>query len=413
MGFLESTRAAALTVSQLTRHIKSLLEVDPVLQEVAVRGEVSNFKRHSSGHLYFTLKDETSQIPAVMFAGANRLLQFRPEDGMKVVARGRVTVYEARGQYQLYVEWMEYDGLGALYEAFERLKAKLAAEGLFAEEVKRAIPAFPGIVGLVTSVEGAAIRDMLNILKRRFPLAEVRLYPTAVQGPDAPEAIVGAINLANRDGKAEVLIVGRGGGSIEDLWAFNSEIVARGIRGSAIPVVSAVGHEVDFTIADFAADLRAPTPSAAAELIVPDRRELLGRLHGLRDSLRNLLLAKSVSRKEALGAVGKERLTRLLWQVLAEKRQLADEVRSGLEMRFSHLVALRKSELQAERQRLEAMSPLGVLSRGYCLFEKLLERTTVTRVGQLRRGDEGRVRFFDGSADCDVGAVRREGIGEG
>jgi len=413
MGFLESTRAAALTVSQLTRHIKSLLEVDPVLQEVAVRGEVSNFKRHSSGHLYFTLKDETSQIPAVMFAGANRLLQFRPEDGMKVVARGRVTVYEARGQYQLYVEWMEYDGLGALYEAFERLKAKLAAEGLFAEEVKRAIPAFPGIVGLVTSVEGAAIRDMLNILKRRFPLAEVRLYPTAVQGPDAPEAIVGAINLANRDGKAEVLIVGRGGGSIEDLWAFNSEIVARGIRGSAIPVVSAVGHEVDFTIADFAADLRAPTPSAAAELIVPDRRELLGRLHGLRDSLRNLLLAKSVSRKEALGAVGKERLTRLLWQVLAEKRQLADEVRSGLEMRFSHLVALRKSELQAERQRLEAMSPLGVLSRGYCLFEKLPERTTVTRVGQLRRGDEGRVRFFDGSADCDVGAVRREGIGEG
>jgi len=398
--------APALTVSQVTRHIKALLETDDILQDIAVRGEISNFKRHSSGHMYFTLKDEASQIPAVMFAGANRLLRFAPEEGMRVVARGRVTIYEPRGQYQLYVEFMEYDGLGALYEAFEKLKAKLAAEGLFAEEAKRPIPSFPRVVGLVTSEEGAAIRDMLNILGRRFPMAEVRLFPTLVQGPDAPAEIVRAIALANRDGKSEVLIVGRGGGSIEDLWAFNSESVARAIRGSAIPVVSAVGHEVDFTIADFAADLRAPTPSAAAELVVPEARELLDRIRMLSVSLRSKLLAMSTFQREALKSVGTERLSRLLWQMLAERSQLADELRSRLELRFSHLLALRRSQWEAERQRLEAMSPLAVLSRGYCLFERLPDGTFVASVSKISQGDSGRVHFSDGSADCSVTAVQ-------
>jgi exodeoxyribonuclease VII large subunit len=398
--------APALTVSQVTRHIKALLETDDILQDIAVRGEISNFKRHSSGHMYFTLKDEASQIPAVMFAGANRLLRFAPEEGMRVVARGRVTIYEPRGQYQLYVEFMEYDGLGALYEAFERLKAKLAAEGLFAEEAKRPIPSFPRAVGLVTSEEGAAIRDMLNILGRRFSMAEVRLFPTLVQGPDAPAEIVRAIALANRDGKSEVLIVGRGGGSIEDLWAFNSEVVARAIRASAIPVVSAVGHEVDFTIADFAADLRAPTPSAAAELVVPEARELLDRIRTLSVSLRSKLLAMSIFQREALKSVGTERLSRLLWQMLAERSQLADELRSRLELRFSHLLALRRSQWEAERQRLEAMSPLAVLSRGYCLFERLPDGTFVASVSKISQGDSGRVHFSDGSADCSVTAVK-------
>jgi exodeoxyribonuclease VII large subunit len=403
--FLEPAGTPALTVSQLTRHIKALLETDLILQGIAVRGEVSNFKRHTSGHMYFTLKDEASQIPAVMFAGANRLLRFAPEEGMRVIARGRVTVYEARGQYQLYVEWMEYDGLGALYEAFEKLKAKLAAEGLFSEEVKRPIPLFPKVVGLVTSEEGAAIRDMLNILGRRFPRAEVRVFPTLVQGSGAPEAIVRALELANKDAKAEVLLVGRGGGSIEDLWAFNSEIVARAIRSSTIPVVSAVGHEVDFTIADFVSDLRAPTPSAAAELVVPDAREVLQMLRQMETSIRSLMLAMTASSGEALGAVGKERLSRFLQQILADRGQLVDELRSGLELRFSHLVALCRSQWQAERQKLDAMSPLAVLSRGYCLFEKLPEGRLVASAKQILVGDAGRLRFSDGSADCKVTSV--------
>ena len=407
LPFLKSAGEAALSVSQLTRHIKALLEADDILRDIAVRGEISNFKRYSSGHMYFTLKDEASQISAVMFAGANRLLRFAPEEGMRVIARGRVTVYETRGQYQLYVEWMEYDGLGALYEAFERLKAKLAAEGLFAEEIKRPLPPFPQVVGLVTSEQGAAIRDMLNILGRRFPMAEARIFPTLVQGPDAPEAIVRAMELANRDAKAEILIVGRGGGSIEDLWSFNSESVARAIRASSIPVVSAVGHEVDFTIADFAADLRAPTPSAAAELVAPDADELRQTVRALRASMRNLLVAKAASQTEAVKTVGKERLSRLLSQFLAEKRQWVDELRSGVELHFSHLLDLWKGELETQRQRLDAMSPLAVLSRGYCLFEKLPDGAIVPRVSRLAAGDRGRVRFHDGSAECDVTRVEK------
>lgn len=263
-----------LTVSQLNRYIKGIIEQDNLLFRVTVKGEISNFKAHYSGHMYFALKDETAVIKCVMFRSAASTLKFLPESGQKVIASGRVGVYERDGQYQLYIDSMQPDGIGALYAAYEQLKGKLSEEGLFDEDRKKPIPKFPSKIGVVTSPTGAAVRDILNILKRRYRLSDIYIYPVLVQGDEAPGDIAKAIDYFDRSGWADVLIVGRGGGSIEDLWAFNTEIVARAAANCKIPIISAVGHETDFTIIDFVADLRAPTPSAAAELAVQ-----IGRAH--------------------------------------------------------------------------------------------------------------------------------------
>ena len=262
-----------LTVSQLTRYIKYKLDNDTNLQEVYLKGEISNFKAHTRGHFYFTIKDEGSRINAVMFASSAKNVKFTPEDGMKILVKGKISVYEATGGYQIYVNEMTEDGVGNLYVAFEQLKKKLANEGLFSESHKKKIPRIPERVGVITASTGAAIRDIISTINRRFPLVEVILFPALVQGENAKEDIVRQIKRAE-DYKLDVLIVGRGGGSIEDLWAFNEEIVARAIYDCPIPVISAVGHEIDFTIADFVADLRAPTPTGAAEIAVPDKKDI-------------------------------------------------------------------------------------------------------------------------------------------
>ncbi|TXK90204.1 exodeoxyribonuclease VII large subunit, partial [Parageobacillus sp. SY1] len=254
-----------VTVGALTKYIKRKFEVDPHLRDLWIKGEISNFKYHSRGHMYFTLKDEQARIQAVMFAGYNQYLSFRPEDGMKVLVRGEISVYEPSGNYQIYVKEMQPEGIGNLYLAYEQLKKRLEAEGLFSPEHKKPIPAFPRYIGVVTSPTGAAIRDIMTTIRRRYPIATVILFPTLVQGEQAAESIVRSIEKANELGYIDVLIVGRGGGSIEELWAFNEEIVARAIFASEVPIISAVGHETDFTIADFVADLRAPTPTGAAE----------------------------------------------------------------------------------------------------------------------------------------------------
>jgi len=269
----------ALTVTQLNEYIKMMFDSQPTLNRLLVRGEISNFVNHRSGHFYFTLKDENSLIRAVMFKSAAMKLNFQPENGMRVIARGKVSVFPRDGQYQLYADDMELDGIGGLYVAFEQLKNKLAAEGLFDESRKRPLPRFPSKIGIITSPTGAAIRDMINVTGRRYPMAEITIYPALVQGSDAPRSLAAGIRYFNNaDKRPDVIIIGRGGGSIEDLWAFNNEQLARFIANSEIPVISAVGHETDFTICDFVADRRAPTPSAAAELAVPDSYELHTRI---------------------------------------------------------------------------------------------------------------------------------------
>ncbi|WP_198508041.1 exodeoxyribonuclease VII large subunit, partial [Bacillus sp. FJAT-42315] len=264
-----------LTVKALTKYIKRKFDADPHLTNVLVKGEISNFKMHSSGHMYFTLKDDQARMLAVMFSSANRSLKFKPENGMQVLIKGDITVYEAGGQYQMYVKAMQPDGIGDLYLAFEQLKKRLEKEGLFDADKKRPLPVYPKVIGIITSPTGAAVRDIITTIKRRYPVAQMLVYPALVQGENAAPSIVSAIEKANDDGRAEVLIVGRGGGSIEELWAFNEEQVALAISASQVPVISAVGHETDVTIADFVADMRAPTPTGAAELAVPHIEEVV------------------------------------------------------------------------------------------------------------------------------------------
>lgn len=356
-----------VTVRALTMYIKRLIEGDQTLGAVWVKGEISNWKVHTSGHCYFTLKDDAAQVKCVLFRSQAARLRFVPEHGMRVICGGAVSVYERDGGYQLYVEEMEPDGVGALHLAFEQLKQKLAAEGLFAEPRKRPLPLLPRKVGLVTSPTGAAVRDMVTVARRRFPNVHLILAPALVQGAGAPASLTAALDRLSRVPGVDVIIMGRGGGSLEELWAFNDEGLTRAIAACPVPVVSGVGHETDFTIADFVADLRAPTPSAAAELAVPAKAELRGMLRSMEERL-TLGLRGWVGRKrERLDLLaGRAALRRPLDRVRRE-RQRVDDLTRRLELALGTQVRGRRALLKHAAARLDALSPLGVLQRGYAI----------------------------------------------
>lgn len=386
------------TVSELNAIIKETLEQE--LDGFWVAGEVSNFRVPPSGHYYFTLKDDRSQIAAVMFRRQGLELAFVPENGMAVLCFGKASLYPVRGDLQLYVETMEPRGQGALYLAFEQLKKKLSAEGLFAEEHKKMLPFLPASIGIVTSEKGAALRDMLRIIGDRYPDRRIVVKPVRVQGEGAAEEIAAGIAELALSGEVEVLIVGRGGGSLEDLWAFNEEIVARSIFASPVPVISAVGHEIDFTIADFVADLRAPTPTAAAEVVVPRRSELVEQVMHLEQRLlkcmrRRLDMAKDSCRVLARRLADPERKLR-------ETQQRVDELSVDLVRRLRDRVRQLKDRLVLQGGRLDALSPLAVLDRGYSITHKLPAETIVKDAAALNHGDLVRVTFAKGKAICQV-----------
>lgn len=399
----------ALSVTQVNLYIKEVMNRDDVLTDVLVKGELSNFKAHSSGHMYMSLKDETGVMRAVMFRSSAAKLNFKPQNGMKVVAHGRVTVYERDGQYQLYIDHMQQDGIGDLYVAFEQLKNKLSAEGLFDPAHKKPLPKYPKRVGVVTAPTGAAIRDIINVLTRRFSYSDVVLYPVLVQGENAAQSIVSAIRYMNETHGADVLIVGRGGGSIEDLWAFNEEIVARAIYDSEIPIISAVGHEIDFTIADFAADLRAPTPSAAAELAVPAQSELSEKFHNVYVRLYGQV-QRMLERKELELKRFRERPVLLNPTVKLEEQQIyIDRLRQDFITRAERVMEQKKKELGILASKLDGLSPLGTLSRGYAVA-KGADGRVVRSAKQVNIGDEMTVLLEDGAVktqvlECETGGI--------
>jgi exodeoxyribonuclease VII large subunit len=388
------------SVSELTAELKILLEDS--FTGVWVEGEISNFKHHASGHMYFTLKDDRGQLRAVMFRGSNRGLQFRPEDGLAVVVFGNVTIYEPRGEYQIYVEHMDPKGLGALQLAFEQLKVRLEAEGLFDPGRKRPIPLLPKTIGLVTSPSGAAIRDILQIIRRRFANVRVVIFPVRVQGEGAAGEIVEGIEFLNKRGDLDVLIVARGGGSIEDLWAFNEEVVARAIFASQTPVISAVGHETDFTIADFVADVRAPTPSAAAELVISRKAELSQRVDDLFSRLVGQMRYRAERGGERLRSL--ERHLRLLSPLERVKRQRERlrEVVLALQSSMNHRLALWRGELRTAAARLDSLSPLAILARGYSVCRRLPDLSILTRAASVAEGGRVEVLLQQGGLICRV-----------
>ncbi|THE11271.1 exodeoxyribonuclease VII large subunit [Bacillus timonensis] len=435
-----------LTVTALTKYIKRKFDADPHLQDIWVKGEISNFKAHSRGHMYFTIKDGQARIQTVMFAGYNRDLKFTPENGMKVLLRGEVTVFESNGNYQLYVKEMQPDGIGNLYLAYEEMKKRLEAEGLFSQKYKKPIPKIPHYIGIVTSPTGAAIRDIITTIRRRFPIAKVIVFPALVQGVNAGPSVVQAIQKANDFGHIDVLIVGRGGGSIEELWAFNEEIVARAIFQSKVPVISAVGHETDITIADFVADLRAPTPTGAAELAVPHMAELSERLLVRHTRLLRAMKEKLVNDSKRLDRLKKSYAFRFPKNLYEQKEQQLDRLVESLE-RAAVMTISRKQEafqkvklrlqhnhpseklIQARQKqdhntkmlvkefkqilkqkeyafsskvaKLEALSPLKIMDRGYSLVYDQ-EQHLVKSVKQVEAGNVVKVKLTDGTFDCEV-----------
>ena len=360
------------TVGELASSIKVVLEDS--FTNIWVEGEVSNFKSPLSGHLYWTLKDKRSELKCVFFKNSNEKIKFEIKNGMQVVCGGRISIYEKRGDYQLYVKRLEPKGIGALQLAFEQLKEKLFKEGLFDESRKRAIPMLPDRIGIVTSLTGAVIKDILNVLNRRFSNVEVIINPVKVQGEGAKEEIAEAIRDFNKLNNIDVIIVGRGGGSIEDIWAFNEEIVARAIYNSKVPVISAVGHEIDWTISDFTADLRASTPSVAAELVIAKKTDLIETLDDIEEKLKSFPL-----------------------DIVKEYGQRLDELEEGLSLRFRHYIQLKEENFRRLSEKIEILSPLAILNRGYSVSFKLPKREILSSAGSLKKGDEIETRLSEGS----------------
>lgn len=387
--------SAPLTVTQVNRFVKSLIEGDGRLNDILIAGEISNFSDHyKSGHLYFSLKDERSLIKAVMFASSARRLRFRPGDGMRVVIRGRVSLYEATGQYQLYAEDMQPDGLGALALAYEQLKTRLAEEGLFDPDRKRPLPPYPQRIGVVTSPTGAAVRDILQITARRWPVAEIILCPVLVQGESAPAQLTAAVNALNADGSCDVIIIGRGGGSMEDLWAFNDETLARAVAASRIPVVSAVGHETDFTICDFAADLRAPTPSAAAELCTPELSVQLERVLACNRYFHEKARETIEALRQTVDILVQDSLVGGPEQYVARRREKLDHLNETLVRSIREKLEERREALTLAAGKLDALSPLKVLARGYSVIYH--DGKAVRNLDALSVGDEVNLRAEKG-----------------
>lgn len=439
-----------LSVSALTKYIKRKFDADPHLQNVYIKGEISNFKQHTSGHMYFTLKDEKARLLSVMFAANNKGMKFLPENGMKVLVKGDISLYEAGGQYQLYVKSMAPDGVGDLYLAYEQLKKKLEGAGLFLAEHKKPIPQYPKSVGVITSPTGAALRDILTTIKRRYPIARIIVYPALVQGNNAAKSIAKAISMANARAESDVLIVGRGGGSIEELWAFNEEIVAESIYDSDIPVISAVGHETDFTIADFVADMRAPTPTGAAELAVPHLNEILERLMNRKNRLtRSIQEAVNFERtrltrmersyafryphkmyEQKLEQLDKtmDRLGRTSTRYFMKKRDELNQLNDTLKKQHpeqavnnakdelqQHAKVLRRAMEAIYRHKsqqfvhitatLSALSPLKIMERGYGLvFAE--DETLVKSTQQVSKGDKIAVSIKDGTLECEIKEIK-------
>lgn len=398
-----------LSVSGLNAYVKMRIDADPILSNVWVRGEISNLTRHSAGHYYFSLKEENARIAAVMFRSSAEKLKFVPENGMKVLLHSRVSVYERDGAYQLYASALEPDGIGALTIAYEQLRRRLEAEGLFRPEVKKPLPKIPSAVGVITSPTGAAVRDIIHVTGRRFPFAKIVLFPSLVQGEGAETNLIEGIRYFNRTRSVDVVIIGRGGGSIEDLWAFNSEALARAIYDSDIPVISAVGHETDHTICDFVADRRAPTPSAAAELAVPDGKELLRKFHNVTDRMASLLSAKIAARRETLRLLSERRVLTSPTVYLDDRRMALLSLSRELERSQKEQMLAKRSSLQRLAVVLEAVSPLKVIAKGYAAVTTS-SGALVRSVEDTAVGDVLSFRVADGSIDATVKELKKEWI---
>jgi exodeoxyribonuclease VII large subunit len=393
--------AQVLTITQINEYIRSKMDTDPMLDKIAVKGEISNYKMYPSGHHYFTLKDEGGALKCVMFKGNAMRLRFRPENGMQVIAMGKITVYPRDGAYQLYCTAMALDGIGDLYVAFEQLKKKLAVQGLFDPAHKKPLPQYPGTIAIVTSSAGAAIHDMLRILRKRFPLTRVLLLPVRVQGAEAPPEIAAAIRYANRFRLADLLIVGRGGGSIEDLWAFNDERVAYAIYESTIPVISAVGHEPDVTISDYVADLRAATPSNAAELAVPDQDALRQNLDSMSAAMSTALLRQVKTARQHLNTLSASPALQSPVSYLNQKRKNLELLQNRMGAAQSNILHRRKQQFVGLTAKLDAMSPLKVLTRGYSMAQTE-EGAVLRSVQQIETGDPITITLSDGRVSASV-----------
>ena len=393
-----------ISVTEITRRIKSVLERG--FNEVWVQGEISNCKLHTSGHMYFTLKDEGAQLSAVMWRSRVAQMLFRPNDGMKVIVRGNITVYEPRGNYQIDCLQLQPVGMGELQLAFDRLKQKLSAEGLFDEAHKKPLPSYPQKIGIVTSPTGAAIHDMLNVLARRFPALEVIVAPVKVQGIGAADEIAQAIRDMNTLPGIDVMIVGRGGGSLEDLWAFNEEVVARAIYSSGIPIISAVGHEIDFSISDFVADLRAPTPSAAAELVVKDRNEIIDILRNFSYTIQNLAASRIQSSKERVHTlVGSYSFNKPL-DLFRQRGQMVDDLERRLHHITGHRFGMVRQQVQSLSKRIRSVDPQLTLKRGYTIVYR--GQKIIPAAANVSEKDRLTIRFHDGSADSIVELVQKK-----
>ena len=396
-----------LSITQLNEYIRGRMDADPLLTQVAVRGEISNYKLYPSGHHYFTLKDEASALKCVMFKGNAMRLRFRPENGMKVIAMGKVSVFPRDGAYQLYCTAMAMDGVGDLYAAFEQLKKKLAAQGLFDHAHKKPLPKYPGTIGIITSSAGAAVHDMLRILRKRYPLSNVRLLPVRVQGAEAPGEIAAAIRYANHYDLADLLIVGRGGGSIEDLWAFNDERVAYAIYESRIPVISAVGHEPDVTISDYVADLRAATPSNAAELAVPDQEALRQNLDSMSAAMETAFSRQLKAARQHLNVLSQSPALRSPTGYIEQRSKSLELLKNRMISAQNQTISQKNARYIAAVSKLDAMSPLKVLTRGYSMAQT--ERGEVLRsVRQVELGERITVSLSDGKLSATVMGKKEE-----